>query len=273
MAVTRIAGRAVASRRAGARPARSCPRPAPDGPAAIATTVTGDAMRSGSTACRSMDSDRRRKATGGVRRRVLRAAMIEVILRRHAHAAVDHLRGIEALGEFLRRAIAQDRQLPRQREAVAFVALQRAQRHGAALQRAPCAGERMRAMRAADRDQLAQTVGVPRGELQADHRAVGAADEGLEARDAQRVEHARRSRRPGRPDRSRASSAPSLPSQSNATRRCRRRIQGATRADLRLPPAGVGKALRCHRRGGARKCRRRRTPPATSPRRAVRSAA
>ena len=53
-------------------------------------------------------------------------------------------------------------------------------------------------MRAADRDQLAQALRMARGELQADQRAVGVADEGVQRVDLQRVQQRRRWHRPGR---------------------------------------------------------------------------
>ena len=120
--------------------------------------------------------------SASVRCDVARAAVVEVVLgaRQRTRRRRRRRRGVEALGEFLRRAVAQHRQLARQRQALRFVALQlrRARR------RCRCSARhalaiRMRAMRAADRDQRAQRARVPRGELQADHRAVGAADEGV----------------------------------------------------------------------------------------------
>ena len=49
----------------------------------------------------------------------------------------------------------------------------------------------MRAMRTADRDQLAQPLRMPRGQLQADQRAIRIADEGVERVDAERIEQQR----------------------------------------------------------------------------------
>ncbi len=57
--------------------------------------------------------------------------------------------------------------------------------HDLALQVAQCDGERMRAMRAGDRDEPAHALGMARGEREADHRAVRCADERVRAADAE----------------------------------------------------------------------------------------
>ncbi|CAM0125939.1 hypothetical protein SMJ63A_80179 [Stenotrophomonas geniculata] len=125
-------------------------------------------------------------------RDVLRAGGVEIVFGGHAHAAVDHFRrGIEALAEFFRGAVAEHGELPGQRQAMIFAALQLAQRDGAALQRAPGGGIRVRAMRTAGQHQLAHAGTMTDRELLADQRAIRIADEGFQRADAEMIQHQR----------------------------------------------------------------------------------
>ena len=109
-------------------------------------------------------------------------------------------------------------------------------------------------MRAADRDQVLQRAPDARGELQADHRAVGAADEGVAACRCRARRAPRRCASAWSAVSIGASSAPSAPSQSKRQHATRR--ESSARPRLRLAPAAFGERLRWRRRGGARRCRR-----------------
>ena len=120
---------------------------------------------------------------GGRARDVAIAAGFQVIVGGAAGDAVhQRRRRVEAPGEFLRRAIAEHRQLPRQRQR--HVRIGNSAAHDVSLQGTPGAGEWMRPMGAADRDQMIESLAMTCGEVQPDHRAVGRADEGRDARDA-----------------------------------------------------------------------------------------
>jgi len=110
--------------------------------------------------------------------------------------------------------------------------------HQLALQRAVGAGEGIRPVRATERDQSLQSRGMVGGEREADHRAVGGADEGLQARYTQFIEDAH--------DRGRlvarvqwhvevATRAEPIAGDQAVPRG----IQCATGADSALPPAGL----------------------------------
>jgi hypothetical protein len=67
----------------------------------------------------------------------------------------------------------------------------RSEPHDLALDVAHGDAERMRAVRAGNRDEAPNAPWMPRGKRQSDHRAIRCADEGLRAADAERVEDGR----------------------------------------------------------------------------------
>jgi hypothetical protein len=92
----------------------------------------------------------------------------------------ERRRRVEALGELFRRAVAEHRELARQRQAELVGALQLAQRHHLPLQRAEGAGEGMRAMRA-DSATSRPARGCRAAKAWPTIAAVGRTDEGVQA--------------------------------------------------------------------------------------------
>jgi len=100
----------------------------------------------------------------------------------------------------------------------------------------------MRAMGTADRDQGAQSRRMQRRELQADHRAIGTADECVDAVDVERIEHRRdRIGLVGRIDRciERAIGAKPVDGEDATVPR----IEHASGANLALPPTRFRESL------------------------------